>query len=82
MAKHSDDLRHVGDNPTGAGDIPVVSLAQIEGLGQPGGRSPVTAGAGEGDTLGDARPGGQEGGAKSAGSVERFGRPGGSEDWK
>lgn len=81
MAKHSDSLRHVSDNPTGAGDIPVVSLAQWENVARPGGRNKHPGGAGESPVFptGSARPGGQEGGAKSAGSVEKFARPGGPE---
>jgi hypothetical protein len=77
----SDDLRSVSDNPTGAGDIPVVSTAQVENVVRPGGREQHPGGVGESSDE-RVRPGGQEGGAassKDGGSM--FVRPGGSEGW-
>lgn len=73
-----DSLRHISDNPTGAGDIPVVSTDQVENNTRPGGREHLAAGRGDAG-LDIPRPGGQEGGAVGAGDPIPFARPGGQE---
>lgn len=80
---NGDGLRHVGDNPTGAGDVPVVRTGQVDNLYRPGGREHKPAGAGESPDVPEmSRPGGQEGGAVGAGAEEMFPRPGGQEGWR
>lgn len=75
---NGDGLRHISDNPTGAGDIPVVRTDQVDNVYRPGGREFKPGPQGEAmDNVG--RPGGQEGGAAPAGDAPMFGRPGGQE---
>lgn len=78
----SDDLRHIGDNPTGVGDTPRVSTGQVDNLPRPGGRERKPGPAGESPDVAEAsRPGGQEGGATGPNDVDLFPRPGGQQGW-
>lgn len=73
-------LRSVADNPTGAGEIPVVSTEQVENVYRPGGNEHKPSGAPESpDVPGASRPGGPEGGAKGGTEEGLFPRPGGPE---
>lgn len=81
VSKYYDSVPTFGDNPTGVGAMPVISYAQVDTLSRPGGGEHTPAGQGMADnsTASDSRPGGQEGGAISAGDAPMFGRPGGAE---
>lgn len=82
MAKHTTEISEarVGDNPTGVGVMPTFSLDQWENVGRPGAQEHKPGGQGESPEP-FAKPGAQEATGPSAGSAERFARPGGPEGW-